>query len=1158
MDDGLLSNSVRIVMQDQRGFMWMGTDNGLCRYDGSTVNSFELPGKASQIVTALLADSRDQLFVGTSKGVFSFSLINEQLEELPLNLSKSVSSMAKDQDQNLWLSTHGQGLICYQPTDDDRESMKSYPLSDCGGEVNQVYVDASNQVWALCSQGIGGLWRLNKTSDTFEPVPVTNAVEAPTDPTYMLQTSDGRRWVATWDHGLWQLADDGTMVAMPVPVTGHSYRIHSLAEYSARELLVCSDDGLWLFDTAERTFSLYLPHRFVYTAMHDAEGGLWVGTLYGGVTYVSPIARRFEAMPGGIINGFAEDRQGRIWVATHEVGINCYSRNHRPIDFKGQELLQRLTVLDVCMDGNDLWIGTYLNGLYVFNTANGQLRHFETVHADLQGASVNAVYSDSKRRMWVATSEGLFCYNREKDNFKQMAKFTYVVTDIDEDSEGRIWVSTQGDGLLRLDASGQLKSYHHENGSEATLSNDIVNSLLIDKAGNIWVGTQSGLCRYDKAIDNFRPIDLDVPRKAVASIAEDQDMLWLAGDFGVLRYNQKEGLQRFTRQDGLVSEQFRPNAVLKASDGCIYYGTISGFNFFYPYQIKVNQLLPPVYITQLEIGTWHTEVGGTWHLPKSLTDIEKLDLWYNEKMFSLSFASLSYCSPEKNMYAYMLEGFDQKWNYVGNEHKATYTNLPAGTYTFRVKATNNDGIWSDHVATLKIEVHPPYWWSTYAKIFYVVLAIVLIVGTLRMRFKLIERRHRRELSLLNEKKEQEMREARMEFFTTIAHEIRTPVSLIIAPLEQMKAELTQQQSPNTQHPSPNTQHPSPITQHLTIIERNAHRLLDLVNQLLDFRKVGQNQELTFSTQNMTELLNAVADNFAPAFKSQGRRFVVDLPKEKLIAAVDAEGITKMVSNLLSNANKYTRDTITLSCRPSDGNTMTIEVGDNGMGIAEAYRKRVFEPFFQVAGSKAGTGIGLSIVKRIAEGHHGTVSVDSAEGKGTTFRVVLPLSQEVVSEAPVSQPETEEQSAAQTVLTDQPVVEEKKKMLIVDDNEDMLTFLVTTFMDNYDVTAAHDGEEALELLRESLVVTDGQTPTTTFDIVISDWMMERMEGPELCSRLRQHPATSQLPFILLTAKTDSNSKVLAMEKGVDAFIEKPFNVKYLDACINNLLKKRNKN
>ena len=1148
MDDGLPSNSVRILMQDERGFLWMGTDNGLCRYDGSVASSFELPGKAGQQVTSLLSDSRDQLYVGTSTGVFSFSFINEQLEELPLKLSKPVTHLAKDQDGNLWVSTSGQGLICYQPADDEREAMKSYLLRDCGGMVNQVYVDASNQIWAVCNQGLGGLWRLNKTNNTFEPANIVNSAEAPQDPSSMLQTSDGRRWVATWEHGLWQLTDDGTMVPMTSSIAGMTHRIHSLTEYSATELLLCCDDGLWLFNTNDRSSSLYLPKRFVYAAVHDTEGGLWVGTLYGGVTYVSPIARRFEATPGGIINSFAEDRQGRLWVATNEVGVLCYSRTHHPLSFKGQEQLQHLGVHALCMDGNDLWMGTYLQGIYVLNTASGQLRQYKSNDAEkgLRGASINAIFADSKRCIWVATTEGLFCYEREADRFKQMGKLTAAATDIDEDAEGRIWVSTQGNGMFRLDVSGQTKSYHHEADEEATLSNDIVNTAFVDPSGKIWVGTQSGLCYYDKSIDNFRPIRLDVPRKAIASIAEDQGVLWLAGDFGVLKYSQTEDLQRFTRQDGLVSEQFQPNAVLKGSDGCIYFGTISGFNSFYPYQIKVNQLQPPVYITQLEIGTWHTEVGGTWHLPKSLTDIEQLDLWYNEKVFSLSFASLSYCSPEKNMYAYMLEGFDKDWNYVGNERKATYTNLPAGIYTFRVKATNNDGIWSDHVATLKIEVHPPYWWSTYAKILYVILAIALIVGFLRMRIKLVERRHRNELARLNEQKEQEMREARMEFFTTIAHEIRTPVSLIIAPLEELKTNL---------HSSASGLQSS-VLSHLEIIDRNAHRLLDLVNQLLDFRKVGQQQELTFAAQNMTDLLNSVVANFAPTFKSQGRQFIVNLPNEKIIAAVDAEGITKVVSNLLSNANKYTRDTIRLYCGRLDADTITIEVGDNGKGIPEEYRKRVFEPFFQVAGSKAGTGIGLSIVKRIVEGHHGTVSVDSTEGQGTTFRIVLPLRQEVVSEAPVSVPESNEASAAPTEQA-APPVEEKKKMLIVDDNEDMLTFLVTTFMDNYDVTPARDGEQALELVRESLVVIDGQTPASAFDIVISDWMMERMDGPELCSRLRQNPATARLPFILLTAKTDSQSKVLAMDKGVDAFIEKPFNVKYLDACVNNLLKKNKK-
>jgi len=1136
MDEGMPSNSVRTILQDQRGFVWMGTENGLCRYDGQSFYNYKLPEKAGLRITAMLTVGKTDLYIGTNKGVYRLSLVTEQAEELPLGLTFPVSAMMLDQDGRLWISTKGEGILCYKA---DEEKPFRQAMTECNGVVNQVYADANNQIWALCSQGEGGLWRLDKTKDRFEPVAVTAQQSLPTDLTCMIQTSDGRRWLGTSEHGLWQLTDDNQMVSIPAPATGHNLHIHALIEQSQHQLLVCSDDGLWLFDTASLTSTLRLPQRFVYTAMCDNEGGLWVGTYYGGVSYVSPIAQRFNASPGGLIARFAQDRHGRIWMAGDEGGISCYQQGKRLANYPGQQRLQQLNVHALCLDGDDLWIGTYSDGVYVLDTQNGKLRQYQSKGDDPQSLydpNSYAIFRDSRGRMWVATTEGLCRYSREKGCFERIAKLGSVAVDMDEDPEGNLWISTQGAGLFRLSPDGKTKSYRHQSKDTTTLTNDIVNCTLIDPEGKMWIGTQGGLCRYHPQTDKFSHVRLDVPREAIASIVSDQGVLWLSGDCGILKYNPKEGIQRFTRHDGLVSEQFLPNSVLKANDGCIYFGTISGFNSFYPYQIKVNQQLPPVFITRLEIGTSIIPVGN-WRLPESLTDIEQLDLYaHNAPVFSLAFASLSYCSPEKNIYAYMLEGFDKQWNYVTGGQKATYTNLPAGTYTFKVRATNNDGIWSDQEARLKVVIHPPYWLTTYAKIAYVLLFIGLVWGFIWLRLKLNDRRHRHELAALNEQKEREMQQARMDFFTTIAHEIRTPVSLIIAPLDQLKAQL------GTNPSTP-----------LDIIDRNAHRLLDLVNQLLDFRKLDQQPEMRFSTQDITQLLTNVANDFAPSFNSQSREFAVSLPNKPVKAAIDAEAITKAVSNLLSNANKYARNRITLTARKNpDGRSITIEVSDDGRGISQESIPRLFEPFYQVAHSKPGTGIGLSIVKRVVEAHHGTVSVDSTPGEGTTFRIWLPTAQETTGEES-STPRPDSLSTKQAE-PGSPTIE-KKRMLIIDDNEDMLTFLVTTFMDEYDVTAAHDGEEALQLVSDSLVGRNGKA-ATAFDIVISDWMMEHMDGPTLCHRLRQNPATRQLPFILLTAKTDSQSKIKAMELGIDAFIEKPFNVKYLEACIKNLLNRSN--
>ncbi len=1144
MDNGLMSNAVRCVIQDERGFIWMGTDNGLSRYDGT--NTFSYPMKdeegepVEQMITSMVCDKHGDLVIGSSLGLFRFSSATETFTPLPVELKTSVTHLTIDKDENLWIATDGDGVISYQEKEGDDPDIHVYPLRETGGKASFIFTDSDNQQWVITPGETARLLRLNKSNDRFVTMSLQQGQTA-SRVTTMLQASNGQRWLGTWDSGLLLLKDDGTTERMPSTAAGHYQHIRALFELSAHELLLGCDDGLWTFDTHQRTYSLYMPLRFVTTITRDHEGGLWMGALYGGVTYLSPIAHRFESTPVGLTTRFCEDPRGHVWTTNETGGLKCFRKDVRIEHYKGEEQLRNIKAHSLCMDGDDIWIGTFSEGIYVFSTTTGALRHYGADNGEHSLYDLNActLLRDEEGTVWAVTMEGLCRYDRQHNHFDHIVQMQSVPIDLDRDQNGNLWVATQGSGIWCYKmAEKKVVTYEHNNQNEQSLSNNIVNCLFVDSKGNIWAGTQGGLCLYDPNIDNFVPKQLDMPRLTVTAITEDQCVLWISGDYGILRYDPKKGMQRFTRHDGLVSEQFQPNAAMKGSDGRIYFGTAIGFNAFYPYKIKVNQLLPAVFITEMEINNQPVKTGS-WHLPVSLQDIDKVDLWYNDKVFSLEYASLSYCSPEKNIYAYILEGFDKTWNYVGHEHKATYTNLAPGTYTFRVKATNNDGIWSEKEARLVIEVHPPFWWNIYAKILYVILFISFVVLFIRFRLYMTERRHRKEMEKLNEAKQEEIRNARTEFFTTIAHEIRTPVSLIIGPLDKLKEEMGANQ---------------PAT--LDVIDRNAHRLLELVNQLLDFRKVESNQqELDFAPQNIKELLTSVVDNFKPVVEQHGHQFTVDYPDEQFTAVVNREGMVKVISNLLSNANKYAHDRIELSCTVlPEQKQFRIDVSDDGDGIDKEDQKQVFDPFFQAKHNKPGSGIGLSIVKKIVMQHHGTVGVRSKVGEGTTFSVLLPMAQAYSGEQKAPEKPTaavEENTPATTPVTP----EEKPVMLIVEDNEDMLTFLVTTFMDDYEVIPAHDGTEAIKILKDSLIVKDGQTPTSTVDIIISDWMMSKMDGPELCNRLRQNAATTRIPFILLTAKTDSQSKVEAMKVGVDAFIEKPFNVKYLEACIHNLLNRR---
>ena len=1150
MNDGLTANAVRNIVQDKNGYIWFGTDNGLCRYDGRRVLPFRIAELGiNQYISAMLA-CNEGIYVGTEKGVFFIDFERQTFEKLPMDIHSTVTYLSIDKDSGLWISTMEQGVWQYIVK---TGQTKHYNFKASNNAVAQVFVDNSNQIWTVTNWGEPVAQKLNRLHDQFEPVTL-NFSDVPTS-LRMLQTRDGRLWLGTWEHGLLLMHSDGRLEQVLNPLlTKVGWHIHTLYELSDERICIGCDDGVVCLNPKTGEWTKF-DDRFVYAITSDTEGGLWIGTFYNGVRYISPVGKRFDGfsmadgLTGNVISRFCEDKQGRIWIGSDDGGLMYFSpKERRFVNYPHQDLLSKRNVHALCLDDyGNLWIGTYTNGVLVMDIETGQLRQYTQTSdpKSLDNSSSYAIHLDSYGKLWVATMEGLCLYDYRQNEFTRIGKINAITIDIDEDRQGNLWLATQGEGLWQYNREKhKLRKFLSEDGNDTSIPDNQVNCCLVDDSGKLWIGTFAGLCTYDKERDCFRRVRLDVPSQNIMSIVEDNGALWLATERGIVKYIPEEGVQRFTLHDGLVSEQFQPNSGMKASDGRIYFGTTNGFNTFYPYQIKANSVMPPVYITSLDILNQekHTADG----LPLDLSLTKEITIGYNDsKMVSLSFASLSYCSPEKIQYAYMLEGFDRDWNYVGNLNRATYTNLPAGNYTFRVKATNNDGIWSANEATLRIVIEPPFWWSWYAKLFYILLIGTTIPYYVHFRLKRAERLHQRELQQLNEQKEKEVREARLNFFTMIAHEIRTPVSLIIGPLEKLM---------KRGNPSDD----------MKVINRNAHRLLELVNQLLDFRKVEQQSlVMHFAPQNIHELIENVSVRFAPTFEQSGKRFTVEYPDEHFTAMVDREAVTKVVSNLLTNTNKYTKDEVRLTCGiEPDGEHFHITVTDNGVGIRKEDHKRIFEPFFQAQDNKPGTGIGLNIVKNIVEQHHGTISVISEIGKGSTFTVVLPVRQKgTETETMISAPESGGMAGNQGgqnegaengnfLIQTTPAPshmrgeKENQTMLIVDDSEDMVSFLKSNFREKYEVITAGDGIEALDMLSKHEV-----------NIIISDWMMPRMDGAEFCRRVRRDSLTSHIPFVMLTAKTDDDSKVEGMDVGADTYIEKPFSVHYLEACIRNMLQIR---
>lgn len=1151
VENGLSSNRVNAIVQDSKGYIWIGTDKGLNRYDGRKFIYYQKSNNdkhqlGDNRINSLYESSQKVLWVGTFNGVYlydhkadQFSYFTAETNE-GVSINTLVSSITQDKDGLFWISTRGQGVFSF---DIRSQSLRQYEIVHSQKHIYTVLADHSNNIWLA---GMSSTYLLDKVNDCFDKY---TSDDGAIYSTALYEDSMNNLWIGTWENGLLKLSRNQDEPAFYLdPTNGKGIlHVHSILEYAPGILLIGSDQGLAVFNTITGSYKEYdsenrenktLSNKFVYPIIKDNEGGIWIGTSYGGINYIPPHHGQFEGynariasgsyMNGDIVSCFTEDDNGNIWIGSEDGGVSCFSTVKQEfINYPGREKTFHLHVNDLCIDGNTLWIGTYAEGLNSLDMRTGHVKR----HTDeLPNYYVYSLLKDSRNRMWIGSGHSIYLYSGESGEFTLIKKVDALIGSITEDPQGKIWFSTVGNGLFSYEPKkDNWKQYEKEDG----LPVNIVNHICVDRYDRLWIATDEGLGLYNNEKDIFEYIPLHRPSEDIYCILEGGNSLWLTTGKGLIHYSHDEGtMQTFSKSDGLQSEVFIGASGLKSKRGKLYVGTINGFNTFYPHRILQNTKEPTVVLTGLELFNEKVPVTEDGILTSRIDYMDEIHLSHGENVVSIFYAALSYCSPDKNQYAYKLEGFDKNWNYVESETKATYTNLPIGTYKFHVKASNNDNIWNERGSSLRIVIHPPFYLTTPFKILYFIIIAISVFCILRFLFSRKERKHLKEIEILNVNKDKEIHEAKINFFTTIAHEIRTPVSLIIGPLETIK--------------NASVISPPVISDNLETIYRNSQRLLFLINQLLDFRKVeDKKMKMYFRSYIIADLLQAECERFHSSMTQHPIHFQVEYPASDFMAAVDKEAFTKVISNLLSNAFKYTKDRVEVSCRVQiEKGQFVIRVTDNGEGIEKEVQEHIFKPFYQKNDSKAGTGIGLSIVKDIVKAHNGFVEIDSRIGEYTSLIVYLPIKQTVTELRDIEsdqQLQTPGSSEMNAFITQKSV---KPTMLIVDDNEEMLQFLGEHFKTYYHIIKATDGNEALELLREHEVT-----------LIISDWMMPNMDGIELCKAVRSNLLTSHIPFILLTAKTEMQSKITGLDEGADDYIEKPFSLLYMEARIRNLIEQR---
>ncbi len=1165
IEKGLPSNCIRGITQDYFGFMWFATDGGLVRFDGIEFRNYPLEigeekGIEENFIRTVTAVNND-LWVGTDIALYRYDSDTDTFT--PFNIytrdgkvtRNPVRVITADRDGNLWISVDGKGAFEINTA---TNNVTQFEFPELNNFVGNIFTDSANRVWIISNQGTGSIFCLDRASNTFRKFVVTVDGKPVITSSYaMSEDASGNRWLGTWDQGVVVFdpySGIGHYVVTPAEA-GKMQHIHSIMPYSSTEMLIGSDCGLTIFDMQAQRSLTYIndelqpssiSDRFVYPIYRDREGGVWIGTFYGGVNYIAPELKKFDrfsfslyrnSVSGNLISSLYEGADGTVWIVSDDGGLCLYDpllNRFKRIEVPNNDHSQSHNFHALCMDGDDLWIGSYSHGVTVYNTVNGRCRFYirnRGADNSIDGLSSYSIFRDRDNTVWVGTENGINRWNRDSNDFYRIKSTGATIIDIDQDASGRLWFCTHGKGLFTYNPATQVwKNYRFSNTSGSILHNH-VNCLTIDSRGTIWIGTAKGLCRFIPEQDCFEESD-NLPKGInVMSIVEDQDVVWIGTDNGLIRYSPGREYKIYTSRDGLPGNQFMPNVSLKTSNGKIYFGTSSGLTAFFPYQIKQNNYTPSIVFTKVEITNRDDNSANARQQYGNLNTIKHITLHHNDYIFSANFAALSYDSPESNSYIYMLRGFDKDWIESGNSHRVTYTNLPPGTYELKVRGANKDMLWSTQEASLKIKVLPPWYQSLPMKILYILLAIAVTYFIYRYIIHRSNRAHQHEIDKLNASREKEVFQAKLQFFTMIAHEIRTPVSLIIGPLEKIM------HTPEAMAPA--------MKDDLNIIERNSQRLLCLVNQLLDFKKVEQyGMKVTFRHTDINSLVLSVVERFKPSIEQKGGTLLCKMPETTVYADVDPEAVTKLVSNLLNNARKFMRDEITVTLT-ADSASFTIKVTDNGQGISPENRAKIFKPFYQVndesRSSNEGTGLGLSIVKSVIEAHGGKIDVLSEVGAYSTFQASFPLHQKET----YSPEEPEEKQEELTPAAATKEESSRTNLLIVDDNEEMLNFIATNFNKEYDVILAKDGKDALQQLRKHEV-----------GMIVCDWMMPHMDGMELCRRMRSDKNYSHIPFILLTAKTDNFSKIEGMKGGADMYIEKPFSIEYLKACLHNIFDMRN--
>ncbi len=1161
-------------LQDQRGFIWFGTKEGLTRFDGFQFKIFLHNPSVSNcllnnFITALCEDSDGWIWIGTPEGICYYMPDNDCfgtiVSENP-NFREIVYDVKADNNNCIWIATPS-ATFRYNK---ESKKLSSYPASEYFSPRN-IDLTTAGDIWFSATDG--KIYKYDARIDNFIGYKILSEKEK-------LSSVNLVNIVDAGIHGLIVASDKGGLRQFE-PNTG---RVTNLFEnddiwnnillrtaylFDEEEIWMGTESGIYIYNLKTgyvanlqmvRTDPFSLSNNAIRTITKDREGGVWIGTFYGGVNYLPQENKSFEkfyptglsgALNGNVVREIRADSYGNIWIGTEDAGL--IKLDHQTglfssfADGNNRTRIDSRNIQGLLVDDDDLWIGTFDDGIYILNIPSEKItNHFEFKdgRSSLKTNSFITFLKSTDGVIYAGSVIGLYQFNHETLSFRfldDVAAGTFIHA-LYEDNKRNIWIGTYGRGLFKYDrSSGICKKLLSDKGDYESLRYEHVTSIFEDDSHRIWFTTEgNGFSYVDGETEE---ITRYVPGKDIdfsiysAMLQDGYGNLWITSTRGLLRLDPAlNKITVYTKEDGLLDNTFSYNSAYQDKNGKMYFGTVSGLMSFYPVEIKENTYNPPVYFTGFQVNGREYFVNSTGsHDFRSLLVTSRITLKHNQSSFSIDFVSPTFTSPGLTRYKFRMVGSDPDWVLISGNRKVYYTNLSPGDYRFRVISSTDGNTWSTDEARLDIRISPPIWLSVPAYALYIIISAFIAYMLISFYIKKNALEHQRKIDIIEASMEKEILNAKINFFTNITHEVRTPLTLIKGPLDKiLKSGIN-----NSKDTEDN----------LLIIRRNTDRLLSLTNQLLDFRKTEKEMfKLNFINTDLCELVESTFNLFLPYSEENMISVQLHSPVNHYNLALDREAITKILSNLLSNAIKYAESKVDIFLEPETDqeNIIRIRVNSDGKLIPKELVEKIFEPFYQIDFDKPGekgTGLGLSLARSMAELHHGRLFLDTTEEKYNSFVLELTKHQEETIIGDIEQDGMNLSEYLEFEIFGS-LENSRPNILLVEDEIEMGKFIAKEISRDYNVILTHNGDEALKVLKKYNIT-----------LVVSDVIMPVINGYELCRQIKSNIEFSHIPVILLTATIHLNARIEGLDSGADAYIEKPFSTELLMAQIINLIRNR---